>query len=157
MNHTGNRSIIEPDKIVIFGAGKIGRSFIGQLFGRSGYKLVFVDADRETVDRLNYKKSYRIIIKGDSDEEIIVTNLEAISAFEKKRVSEAVSTAGIIAISVGKNAVEKVIPVISSGIEMRYSRDPESPLDIILAENMRSAAEFTRNEIKKYLPPDFQY
>ena len=27
--------------IVIFGAGKIGRSFIGQLFGKSGYEVIF--------------------------------------------------------------------------------------------------------------------
>ena len=33
-------------KIVIFGAGKIGRSFIGQLFGCGGYKVVFIDVDQ---------------------------------------------------------------------------------------------------------------
>lgn len=43
--HTGDNSEIETRKIVIFGAGKIGRSFIGQLFGRSGYKILFVDVD----------------------------------------------------------------------------------------------------------------
>ena len=31
-------------KIIIFGAGKIGRAFIGQLFSLAGYELVFVDA-----------------------------------------------------------------------------------------------------------------
>jgi len=38
--------------IVIFGAGKIGRSFIGQLFGLSGYVVVFVDIDRKLVNAL---------------------------------------------------------------------------------------------------------
>jgi mannitol-1-phosphate/altronate dehydrogenase len=31
--------------IVIFGAGKIGRSFIGQLFGCGGYQVVFIDVE----------------------------------------------------------------------------------------------------------------
>ena len=155
MNHTGNRSHIDYHKIVIFGAGKIGRSFIGQLFGRSGYKLVFIDADPGVVERLNSRNSYRIIIKSEKDEEIVVSNLQAIHASDTSLVAEAVSSAGIMAVSVGKNAIEKVIPVVASGLKIRYTKNPASPLDIILAENMRSAAEFVRTELIKNLPPDF--
>lgn len=155
MNPTGNRSHIDDHKIVIFGAGRIGRSFIGQLFGRSGYKLVFIDADPVLVERLNRETGYRIIIKAEKDEEIVVSNLEAINAFDKISVAEAVSSAGILAVSVGKNAIEKVIPVIAAGLKLRYLKDPGSPLDIILAENMRSAADFVRSELVKNLPPDF--
>jgi mannitol-1-phosphate 5-dehydrogenase len=39
--------------MIIFGAGKIGRSFIGQLFGCAGYKVIFVDVDHKMVDLLN--------------------------------------------------------------------------------------------------------
>ncbi len=155
MNPTGNRPHIDRNKIVIFGAGKIGRSFIGQLFGRSGYKLVFVDADPAVVGMLNKIKNYRVIIKGQSDEEIIVSNLEAVLAFDLTKVAESVATAGIMAVSVGKNAIEKVVPVIAEGLKIRYSAAPDSPLDIILAENMRSAAEFVKNELVKYLPEGF--
>jgi len=155
MNHTGHRSDIEDHKIVIFGAGKIGRSFIGQLFGRSGYKLVFIDADPIVVERLNNKKSYRIIIKGEQEEEIVISDLVAIQSADVTKAAEAVSSAGVLAISVGKNAIEKVIPVIASGLELRYKRNPASPLDIILAENMRSAAEFVRSELIRDLPQDF--
>ena len=34
----------------------------------------------------------------------------------KEQVADAVSTAGIMAVSVGKNALEKVIPVIAAGL-----------------------------------------
>jgi mannitol-1-phosphate/altronate dehydrogenase len=37
--------MVNTKQIVIFGAGKIGRSFIGQLFGCSGYQVVFIDVD----------------------------------------------------------------------------------------------------------------
>jgi mannitol-1-phosphate 5-dehydrogenase len=30
-------------KLVLFGAGKIGRTFIGQLFATSGFEVVFID------------------------------------------------------------------------------------------------------------------
>jgi mannitol-1-phosphate 5-dehydrogenase len=152
---TGNKSQVEVRKIVIFGAGKIGRSFIGQLFGCSGYKVVFIDVDPVMITMLNKQRSYRVIIKGEKEEEIIVPNVEALSALDKEQVADTVSTAGILAVSVGKNALEKVIPLIAAGLIKRSGNNPGSPLDIIIAENMRSAADFVRGQLKKNLPSGF--
>jgi mannitol-1-phosphate 5-dehydrogenase len=147
--------MVNTKQIVIFGAGKIGRSFIGQLFGCSGYEVVFIDVDPVIIAGLNEKKSYRVAIKGNIDQEIIVPNVSAISAFDRDKVIEAVSKSGILAVSVGKNVLERIVPVIAAGVEKRYSMDPEVPLDIILAENMRSAAEFVRQILIQNLPLDF--
>jgi len=155
MQHTDNRLKVDPHKIVIFGAGRIGRSFIGQLFGCSGYKVVFVDVDTTIVRLLNERKSYRVVIKGEHTEEIIVPNISAIHASDKQQVAEAVCSAGIAAVSVGKFALEKVIPVISTGLQLRMKHNPYFPLDIILAENMRSAADFTKEELLKHLPEGY--
>ncbi len=155
MQHTGDRLKVDPQKIIIFGAGRIGRSFIGQLFGCSGYSVVFVDVDRTIVRLLNERKSYRVVIKGDQTEEIIVQNVSAIHASDTQMVAETVCSAGIAAVSVGKFALEKVLPVIAKGLELRHKYNPYFPLDIILAENMRSAAEFTREELVKHLPGGF--
>jgi mannitol-1-phosphate 5-dehydrogenase len=152
---TENKSQVEICKIVIFGAGKIGRSFIGQLFGSSGYRVVFIDVDPVMIAMINKRGNYRVVIKGEKEEEITVPNVQAISAFDKQKVIDAVSTAGILAVSVGKNALEKVIPVIAEGLIQRNRNNPYSPLDIILAENMRSAADFTKGQLRKYLPDDF--
>jgi mannitol-1-phosphate 5-dehydrogenase len=46
----------KKNKLVLFGAGKIGRSFIGQLFSRGGYEVVFVDVFKSVIDELNEKK-----------------------------------------------------------------------------------------------------
>jgi mannitol-1-phosphate 5-dehydrogenase len=146
---------VDLRKIVIFGAGKIGRSFIGQLFGLGGYTIVFIDVDPDVVSMLNSRGNYRIIIKGETDEEILVPNVEAILASDVQKVTEAVSTAGILAVSVGKNALEKVIPVIASGLELRYSRDDNCPLDIIIAENMRDAEDFMKENLLKSLPANY--
>jgi mannitol-1-phosphate 5-dehydrogenase len=142
-------------EIVIFGAGKIGRSFIGQLFGCSGYHVVFIDVDPAIIAGLNEKRSYRVVIKGDIEHEIIVPNVSAISAFDRGKVIEAVSKAGILAVSVGKNVLERIVPAIAAGVEKRYAIAPTLPLDIILAENMRSAADFVRIHLLECLPSDF--
>ncbi|HBL77077.1 MAG: hypothetical protein A2W90_19100 [Bacteroidetes bacterium GWF2_42_66] len=146
---------VDSRKIVIFGAGKIGRSFIGQLFGCAGYRVVFIDVDQSLIDGLNRKGCYRVVIEGEKEEEIVVTNVHAISALDKGKVIEAVSTAGILAISVGKNALEKIIPVIAKGLLQREKNSPGTPLDTILAENMRSAADFVREQLMKNLPSRF--
>jgi len=36
-----------------FGAGNIGRGFIGALLSRSGYHVVFADVDNQMVDTIN--------------------------------------------------------------------------------------------------------
>lgn len=146
---------VDTHKIVIFGAGRIGRSFIGQLFGLGGYKVVFVDIDPEIVRLLNLRKSYSVVIKGDTEEVITVRNVSAIHTSDKQNITREICTAGIAAVSVGKFALEKVIPLIAAGLGERFRHNPSSPLDIILAENMRSAAGFTKNELLKYLREDY--
>jgi mannitol-1-phosphate 5-dehydrogenase len=153
--HILDRSEIEHKQIVIFGAGKIGRSFIGQLFGCSGYRVVFIDVDPVIISGLNQQGCYRVVFKGEQEDEIVVPNVQAISALEAEKVAEAVSTAGILAVSVGKNVLGKIIPAIASGLIRRNDANPGVPLDIILAENMRSAADFVRTHLKNNLPPGF--
>ncbi|HWS00860.1 MAG TPA: hypothetical protein VN249_09615 [Prolixibacteraceae bacterium] len=155
MHNTKFRLDIDTRKIVIFGAGKIGRSFIGQLFGCAGYRVVFVDVDNLLVERLNARGSYPVVIKGDREEEMIVPNVSAISAFEVEKVTEAVASAGILSVNVGKNALIRVIPVIAEGLKIRFRQDPDAALDIILAENMRDAAQFVREQLKLSLPEDY--
>jgi mannitol-1-phosphate 5-dehydrogenase len=147
--------MVNQHQIVIFGAGKIGRSFIGQLFGCSGYEVVFIDVDPIIIAGLNEKRSYRVVIKGEMDEEIFVPNVSAISVLDKEKVIEVVSKAGILAVSVGKNVLEQIVPVIAAALEKRNANDHGLALDIIIAENMRSSASFIRGILVQNLPANF--
>jgi mannitol-1-phosphate 5-dehydrogenase len=152
-----NKYQVEKYTILIFGAGKIGRSFIGQLFGTGGYRVVFADIDLSIVDLINNQGCYRVIFKGETDREIVVSNVKAISVRDEESVTEAVSTAGIMAVSVGKNAIEKVIPLIARGLVLRKNRFSGAPLDIIIAENMISGGNFMEERLLRHLPPDFPF
>jgi mannitol-1-phosphate 5-dehydrogenase len=145
----------ENKSILIFGAGKIGRSFIGQLFGLSGYEVVFSDIDTQLVDALNRERSYTVVIKGPREERLSISNVRAIHGADEPSVIEEITHASIMAVSVGKNALEKIIPTISKGLTKRFQYHEDRPVDIIIAENMRSAKEFVYELLKKNLALDF--
>ena len=42
---------------VQFGAGNIGRSFIGRLFAEAGYRVVFIDVVSPLVSPVNQRRS----------------------------------------------------------------------------------------------------
>ncbi|MCK5568016.1 MAG: mannitol-1-phosphate 5-dehydrogenase [Actinomycetia bacterium] len=142
-------------KLVLFGAGNIGRSFIGQLFSRSGYEVVFIDIVEPMIEALNKCGSYNVIIKSDKEEIIKVNHVRGVLASDKEKVAEEVSTADIIASCVGNNALPHIIPLIAEGLAKRYKRDKNLPLDIIIALNMRDAAEYFEKELSKIAANDY--
>ena len=148
INDSGN-------KLILFGAGKIGRSFIGQLFSRGGYEVVFVDVFKPVIDELNSRHSYRVVVKDDIESEIVVQNVRGVFAGDQEAVIGEIATARLVAVSVGLHGLKSIIPLIAKGLIARYQSPQATPLDIIIAENLRNAAEFMNNELKKYLPEDY--
>ena len=144
------RQVIPLNKIVIFGAGNIGRSFIGNIFSNNGWKVTFIDANSKLVKELNIKKEYRIVIKRNNkaDEENLVKNIEAIHSSETNHIINSLVECNLCATSVGQAAISKVIPLISKGIKIRKQKKL-SPLDIIIAENIRSGADYFRKLFKE--------
>ncbi len=92
-------------KIVLFGAGKIGRSFIGQLFSRGGYEVVFINLNKTVIDELNNRRNYDVKIKGDKELTINIRNVRGVFAGDEQNVNDEISGAGIIAVSVGLNGL----------------------------------------------------
>lgn len=47
-------------KAIHFGAGKIGRGFIGSVLNEAGYEVTFADVNQEIIDLINKKKGYAV-------------------------------------------------------------------------------------------------
>ena len=143
-------------KIVIFGAGKIGRSFIGQLFSRSGYEVVFVDVYKPVIDALNKDNSYKLIIKSDiGDVEWLIENVRAVNANDVDLVIDELSSCDLVCTSVGIAGLVHIIPVLAKGVLKRFQNRPDAPMDIIIAENMRDSDKYFRKSLSEHLPSDF--
>ena len=142
-------------KLLLFGAGKIGRSFIGQLFSKSGYEIICADIDRNIVKLLNETSSYKVITVDNNhpnkEGEFTVNNVSALLLSEKVKIIESIVEADIMALSVGKRGLLSLSEMLAEGISERYRVKKEQPIDIILAENVRDAADLLRKELKKYI------
>ncbi len=139
-------------KLVLFGAGKIGRSFIGQIFSRAGFEVLFIDVDERVINELNRRREYRVLIKSDEgDSEIIVKNVRGVLVSDEDQVLGELAECTIAATAVGPQALPGVCAIIAKGLERRNKKSVDFPLDIILAENLRDAAAFAEREIAKNL------
>ena len=148
-------SFIKEDKLVIFGGGKIGRSFIGQLFSRGGYEVVFIDVYKPVIEELNRRGNYNVIVKGEKEEILNITNVRGVYAGDEEKVIAEIATAGIMAVSVGLNAIPKITPLLARGLMKRFEAADKFPIDIILAENLRDAADFFHERLREVIPIEF--
>ena len=145
-------------KLVQFGAGNIGRSFIGQLFARAGYEVVFVDVSEPILAALNSERRYRVVVKRDgrADDTIWIENVRGVDGRDREAVAREIADADIAATAVGQRALPAVLPTLARGLALRRERHGDRPLDVIIAENLHSAADHFRRELARCLPPDFQ-
>ena len=143
-------------KLLLFGAGKIGRSFIGQLFAKSGYEIVFADIDHKIVDLINTERGCRLPIRDNNhpekEETYTVKNISAIHLSDKVAVNKNIIESDIIVLSVGKRGMLSLADLLAEGISERYIARKEQAVDIILAENVRNAAGMLRKRLKLCLP-----
>lgn len=134
---------------VHFGAGNIGRGFIGSLLHQSGYEVCFVDVNREIVDLINERKSYSIGLADDSNEEIIVKNVYAIhSGDHPEQVMSAIAGADLVTTAVGPNVLPLIAGLIAEGLKQRMATGTK-PLNVIACENMIGGSALLK---KKFIP-----
>jgi mannitol-1-phosphate 5-dehydrogenase len=148
---------INWNKLVLFGAGKIGRSFIGQLFSRGGYEVVFIDSYKPVIDELNRRGNYKLIIKSEKEDELLIRNVRGVFAGDVQPVIHEIATAGILAVSIGQGGLPGIMPLLAGGLLLRSDLDPKAPMDIIIAENLRNAAEYFKTALEKLLPAEFPF
>ncbi|MFC3798740.1 mannitol-1-phosphate 5-dehydrogenase [Cohnella sp. GCM10012308] len=121
-------------KALHFGAGNIGRGFIGLLLSRAGYEVIFSDVNQTLVDALRERGEYTVTLADDEQEQILVTGVTAIDGTDIAAVASAVAEADLVTTAVGVNILKHIAPGIARGIERRIA-DGAGPLHLIACEN----------------------
>ncbi|MBQ3443875.1 MAG: mannitol-1-phosphate 5-dehydrogenase [Selenomonadaceae bacterium] len=122
-------------KAVHFGAGNIGRGFIGLLLSQAGYHVTFVDVAAPLVDDINTLGKYNVQIFGEA-EKTLVENVSAINSNENlDALLDAIVEADIVTTAIGPNILKFIAPNIAKGLTKRIAVN-KTPLNIIACENM---------------------
>lgn len=140
--------------LVQIGAGNIGRSFVGQLFARAGYEVVFIDVVDDVVAALNERRCYTVEIRDEHPESILVRNVRAIHGRDIEAAAGALAAADIAATAVGPGALRFIYPTIARALVLRNEHGA-APLDIIICENLRGAARAFTEGLTPLLPEGF--
>lgn len=139
-------------RAVVFGAGNIGRGFIGLTLNRSGYRVTFVDVVQAVVDGLNAGHAYPVeIVSDEAVEAVVVQPIDAVSALDVDAVAAAVAEADLGATAVGVNALPKLAPTLAAGLRRRWAQGNSQPLDFIVCENKLEADRYLRDLIRAQL------
>ncbi|HRK36251.1 MAG TPA: mannitol-1-phosphate 5-dehydrogenase [Candidatus Hydrogenedentes bacterium] len=142
-------------KALQFGAGNIGRGFLGQLFFESGYATTFVDVTQPLIDALNARGGYPIRILGDHPETLLIENVRALNSRDVDAVAQSLAESDLAATAVGVNVLPRIAPAIAAGIERRFESADHKPLNIIVCENLLDAGPILREHVQGHLPHRF--
>lgn len=135
---------------VHFGAGNIGRGFIGLLLHEAGHDLVFVDVNAPLIAAIQAANSYQVIEIGPGGRQHTVTGFTAIdSAADRDGAVAAVASADIATTAVGPTVLRFIAPVIADALRMRAT--DAAPLIVMACENALQATDLLSAEIATLL------
>lgn len=139
---------------VHFGAGNIGRGFIGALFSASGYHVTFVDVAEQIISKLNEEKHYQVKLAQAEEEKITIENVSGINNMTHEAdVVDAIQKATYLTTAIGPNILPRIAPLIAKGIAARL-QSTEGKLYIIACENQIGATDILKNHILDNLDDD---
>jgi mannitol-1-phosphate 5-dehydrogenase len=136
---------------VHFGAGNIGRGFVGLILHRAGYQVVFADVVDELIDALNATPSYRVREVGLESAEEVVDGYRAInSRADEPAVVAAIAAADIVTTAVGPTVLKFLAAPIAAGLRQRA--DGAAPLAVMACENAINATDVLAGHIRAAVP-----
>ncbi len=135
-------------KAVHFGAGNIGRGFVGLLLHEAGYEVVFADVADALIDQLATTPSYQVHEVGEEPAVKTVDNYRALnSRSQEEDVIAEIATADIITTAVGPNVLRFLAPVIARAIAQRS--DELAPVQVMACENAINATDILHREVEQ--------
>ena len=138
------------EKAIQFGAGNIGRGFIGYLLKNAGYDLVFADVFDNVIDLINKDRAYTIHVKDVENEDIRVEGISAVNSTRDEVIDE-IAESSIITTAVGPLNLAKIADKLASGIRKRYEENSDKYLNIIACENAIKASESLKGYVYEKL------
>ncbi|MDO5661804.1 MAG: mannitol-1-phosphate 5-dehydrogenase [Brachybacterium sp.] len=134
-------------KAVHFGAGNIGRGFVGLLLHEAGYEVVFADVAEKLIESLQGAASYTVHAVGTEPTDTVVTGFRAVnSAQQPEALTKEIASADIVTTAVGAHILRFVAPAIAAGIAARPDGSPR--VAVMACENAINGTDILEKEVR---------
>ncbi|AOM83555.1 mannitol-1-phosphate 5-dehydrogenase [Salisediminibacterium beveridgei] len=137
-----------------FGAGNIGKGFIGYLLNKTGYEICLVDVNQAAIDRFNKHNRYFVEMLDDHHTVEEVSPVKALNSLTQEQdVIDQIEQADIITTSVGVDNLSRIAGVLAKGLLKRVGSNKKT-IDVIANENAINASSALQGEIEKVVSPE---
>lgn len=141
-------------KAVHFGAGSIGRGFIGDLLHSSGYEVTFVDVNDEIINQINRDGGYSLYRIEEGFKKVFIDKCRAVSSVsDLDGAVQAIAESDIITTSVLAGNLPRIAPVLLAGLKKRYELGARR-VNVHACENAVGNSELLRGYVAE-LDEDF--
>jgi len=122
-------------KALHFGAGNIGRGFIGKLLSDAGVEVTFADVNETVVNALFERNEYSVKVVG---ADCVVEQVKGVTAINSTdpAIIDTIAEVDLITTAVGPTVLKIISGTIAKGLEKRIANGNTAPLNIIACENM---------------------
>lgn len=141
-------------KALHFGAGNIGRGFIGKLLADAGIQLTFADVNQVVLDALNARGEYPVHVVGEQAQVEIVKGVNAVNSTSDDIIT-LVAEVDIVTTAVGPQILERIAAGIAKGLAKRSDSANSRPLNIIACENMVRGTTQLKGHVLQALPEKY--
>ncbi|WP_034918057.1 MULTISPECIES: mannitol-1-phosphate 5-dehydrogenase [Erwinia] len=141
-------------KALHFGAGNIGRGFIGKLLADAGIQLTFADVNQVVLDALNARHEYPVRVVGEQAQVETVKGVNAVSSASDD-IIPLIADVDIVTTAVGPQILERIAGGIAKGLAKRSDSGNTRPLNIIACENMVRGTTQLKGFVLKALPEQY--
>jgi mannitol-1-phosphate 5-dehydrogenase len=138
-------------KALHFGAGNIGRGFIGKLLADAGVQLTFADVNQVVLDALNARHEYPVHVVGEQAQVEIVKGVNAVNSASDE-IIPLIAEVDLLTTAVGPQILERIAGGVAKGLVQRHESGNARPLNIIACENMVRGTSQLKDHVLKALP-----
>ena len=137
-------------KAIQFGAGNIGRGFIGAVLSEAGYHVVFADVNELVVNKINEDGKYTVAIMDTECTEQVITNISAVDSRSPELAKE-IAQAQVVTTAVGLGILPRIAGALAAGIAERQAQGITDYLNVIACENGLRASSQLQEHVYSHL------
>lgn len=150
----------EPSRTAVhFGAGNIGRGFIGPVLVKAGFHVVFADVNETVISEINHEGSYDVhYLEPRRPRPFHVTHIAGVlSTSEELAEGIAENETKLVTTSVGIDVLKHIAEAVAKGLALRRrlaekdGQGKDWSLNVIACENGVGASQQLKDEVWLHL------